>query len=134
MALFKDQNPDLMKDYDYERNSALGLDLDTIRSSSNKRAFWKCQTCGGSWEATFAERNRHKGCPYCSGKRVLEGYNDLKTRFPEIADEWDYEKNGDLLPTRVAPFSSKTAFWVCKRGHSYSMVIANRASQKQGCP
>ena len=134
MALFKDQNPDLMKDYDYEKNNALGLDLNTLSCSSNKRAFWKCQTCGGSWEAAFAERNRHKGCPFCSGNRILEGYNDLKTKFPEIAGEWDYEKNGGFQPTKVAPFSMKSAFWICKKGHSYSMVIANRTSQKQGCP
>jgi len=134
MSLFKDQNPEQMKEYDYEKNSAIGLDIDVISCSSNKRAFWKCQTCGGAWEASFAERNRCKGCPYCTGRRVLEGYNDLKTRFPEIANEWDYEKNGSFLPTMVAAFSMKSAFWVCKMGHSYSTSIALRTSQKQGCP
>ena len=133
MLLFKDKNPDLLDEYDYVKNDANGLDLKTISASSNKSAFWKCRVCGGSWESTFASRNRYRGCPYCAGKKVLKGYNDLRTRFPDIAKEWDYEKN-IILPTEVTSFSMKNVFWKCEKGHSYSMIIANRTSQGQGCP
>ena len=36
-------------------------------------------------------------CPYCNGVRVLVGFNDLKTTRPDLAAEWDYEKN-ELTP------------------------------------
>ncbi len=134
MSLFKDVNPDLLKEYDFEKNASLGLDLETISPSSDKRAYWRCQVCGGVWEASFAERNRHRGCPYCSGKKVLPGYNDLVTRFPEVAAEWDYEKNYPLTPSDVMPFSNKDAYWVCNNGHSYISKISRRTSQGQGCP
>ena len=114
MALFKDINPELLQEYDYTLNADKGIDLVMISQSSNIRVFWKCSKCGGVWEASFAERNRHKGCPYCSGKRILKGYNDLATKFPEIVAEWDFEKNAPLLPTEVAPFSNKDVYWICK--------------------
>ena len=134
MALFKDINPELLSEYDQTLNADKGIDFDAIRPSSNIRVFWKCSKCGGSWEASFAERNRHKGCPYCSGRRILKGYNDLATKFPEIAAEWDYDKNAPLLPIEIAPFSNKDVYWICKQGHSYISTISRRTSQGQGCP
>ncbi len=54
--------------------------------------FWRCLR-GHRWDAPPAERSqKQQGCPYCSGRKVLVGFNDLKTRFPEIAaeaDGWD---------------------------------------------
>ena len=35
------------------------------------------------------------------GKLVV-GKNDLETLYPDIAREWDYEKNGDLTPGKVS--------------------------------
>lgn len=134
MELFKDKNPDLMKEYDWEKNDARNINLDTITPSSNKKVFWRCCKCGGSWEARFADRNRRVGCPYCSGKKALPGYNDLATKFPDIAREWDYDKNGNLLPSDVTAFSMKAVNWICKQGHSYSSTIARRTAQGQGCP
>ena len=37
-------------------------------------------------------------CPYCSGHRVLAGFNDLASQHPELLAEWDWERNGDLRP------------------------------------
>ena len=30
----------------------------------------------------------------CSNQKVLKGYNDFATIYPELSREWDYEKNG----------------------------------------
>ena len=57
---------------------------------------------------------RGQGCPFCSGNKVLTGFNDLKTRFPLIAlqaDGWD--------PTTVASGSGKQFKWVCELGRSF---------------
>lgn len=46
-------------------------------------------------------------CPYCSGMRVLQGFNDLATVNPAIAKEWDYEKNDELSPEKITAGSGK---------------------------
>ncbi len=37
-----------------------------------------------------------------SSAKPIIGKNDLLSQFPNIAKEWDYEKNGDLKPTDVS--------------------------------
>ena len=59
----------------------------------------------------------------------------LADLFPQIAEEWDYEKNSPLTPELVAAHSGKKAYWICKNGHSYSSVIASRTGDDAcGCP
>ena len=44
----------------------------------------------------------------------------LAERFPELAMEWDYEKNGVLTPENVSYGSNKKVWWICpKCGQSY---------------
>ena len=45
--------------------------------------------------------------PYCGDRKVLKGYNDLRTTHPEIAREWNKERNGDLKPTDAIASSNK---------------------------
>ena len=52
------------------------------------------------WIATVKSRSINRtGCPYCSHNKVLAGFNDLATLFPEVADEWS-DKN-EKKPTEV---------------------------------
>lgn len=44
--------------------------------------------------------NTIRGCPTCSGLKVLEGFNDVAFHYPELAKEWDFEAN-EKLPTEV---------------------------------
>lgn len=39
-------------------------------------------------------------CPYCTGRKVLAGFNDLASLFPKLAKEWDAELNGAAAPYR----------------------------------
>lgn len=32
------------------------------------------------------------GCPYCAGKSLFKGENDLQSQYPEIAKSFDEEK------------------------------------------
>lgn len=34
-------------------------------------------------------------CPYCANRRVLEGFNDLASKMPELAKQWHRTKNID---------------------------------------
>lgn len=57
----------------------------------------------------------------------------LATRYPEIAKEWDYNKNGNLKPENIAPKSSKKVWWICSKGHEWQTTPSHR-SRGQGCP
>lgn len=58
----------------------------------------------------------------------------LQDLFPDIASEWDYDKNDLLLPTQVTAYSGLRVYWKCKTcGHSWRTDIASRASGT-GCP
>lgn len=59
------------------------------------------------------------GCPICAGKVVIPGENDLASQYPEVAQEWDTEKNGTLTPQQVTASSNRKAWWRCRLGHSY---------------
>ncbi len=101
---------------------------------SNLPVWWMCPK-GHEWEAKISDRTyKGGGCPYCSGKRVLPGFNDLASCYPVVADEWNYEKNGDLRPDAVTKMSNTSVYWRCKDcGHEWKARIADRA-QGKGCP
>lgn len=58
----------------------------------------------------------------------------LKECYPEIAKQWDYEKNS-CTPDEVAPYSNKSYWWKCpKCGYNFEARVANRTKLKRGCP
>ena len=88
---------------------------------------------GHEWPAVISSRVHGRGCPYCSGQKVLPGFNDLAYLRPDLAAEWDYERNEGKLPTEVTAHASSSAWWICPKGHSsYPMTIAHR-SRGRGC-
>lgn len=101
---------------------------------SNDKITWQCGK-GHKWEATVGNRVHGTNCPVCHGSMALAGETDLATLHPDVASEWDYDKNGELKPTQVRPGSSKKVWWICnKAGHSWDALIAKRALGSQGCP
>lgn len=53
----------------------------------------------------------------------------LETKFPNLAVEWDYEKNGNLSPSSVTPGSRLKVYWKCSIcGRSYAMRVSNRTA------
>ena len=125
-------NAKLMAEWDWEKNNDFGFDPKTLTLGNNKKAWWKCNK-GHEWQATIANRNYGYGCPYCAGKKVLKGYNDLQTINPKLASEWNYEKNMELTPSDVTPGSKRKVWWKCANGHEWQAVIANR-NKGCGCP
>lgn len=126
-------HPELAKEWDNERNGLLTPDM--VTAGSNKQVFWIGKECGHSWKATIANRVNGNGCPICSGKEILLGYNDLATKFPEIATQWHPTLNGDLNVTDVPAGSEKKVWWlcpVCKQ--AYQTSIYSRTSLKTNCP
>ncbi len=53
----------------------------------------------------------------------------LAEAFPDIAKQWDYEKNGNLTPDTVSSGSHMDIYWICPICHkSYKKKICNRTS------
>ena len=104
-----------------------------ISYGSGKKVWWVCKK-GHEYQMAPCARAKGAGCPICAGQRLLSGYNDLQTRYPKIAKEWDEEKNGGLQPSQVMPGTVKRVWWKCERNHSYMTTVASRTNAKSGCP
>ncbi|WP_259724978.1 zinc-ribbon domain-containing protein [Synechococcus sp. CS-1332] len=107
-----------------------GWDPSTVTRGSKQKHLWRCWL-GHTYRASIGSRTppRNSGCPFCAGKQVLAGFNDLATLFPEVAnqaDKWD--------PASVAGKSSKMMPWRCKKGHTWNATVVNRTGNSSGCP
>ena len=109
----------------------LPLTPDDISYGSNKVVWWRGK-CGHEWQTRVKARSHGENCPICSGSRVIEGINDLATKYPEIAAEWS-TKNLPLKPTMVSAGSHKKVIWVDKLGHEWTASVKSRV-QGSGCP
>jgi glutaredoxin len=104
-----------------------------VMARSRKSAWWRCEK-GHKWQEPVYKRTMFRsGCPYCGGRKRIEGFNDLATENPALAAQWHPTKNGDLTPQHVVAGSAKKVWWVCEKGHEWCAVIYSRA-QGSGCP
>lgn len=130
---------ELQDEWNYEKN--IGISPSEIAPHSNKKVWWICKKCGFEWEANPNSRSRGTGCPICGRKKNREALQltylrkggALSDRYPYIAEEWNYEKNGSILPSEVTPHSNLKVWWICKEGHEWQATINSR-SQGRGCP
>lgn len=79
-----------------------------VTPSSNEHVWWICEN-NHHYKTKPNARNSGKGCPYCSGRYVWNGYNDMWTTNPELAsllvdpeDGYKYMQN-----------SNKKVDWKC---------------------
>lgn len=119
-------NPELLSEWNYSKNE---IEPTEVAAGTKRKVWWRCNK-GHEWYALIPSRSDGHGCPYCSGRKVLPGFNDLTTRNPELAAEWDYEKNGDLTPDKVALKTHKKVWWKGACGHSWCAAVSERSS---GC-
>lgn len=123
-------NEKLMKEWDFKKNS--NINPENVALNSKKKAWWMCEK-GHSYLSRIDSRNAGTGCPYCSGNKVLSGFNDLATKKPNVINEWDYSKNDGLLPNEITAGSAKKVYFVCKKGHEYLMKVRDYYSG-YNCP
>jgi hypothetical protein len=110
-------------------DEADGWDPSLVPRGTSKKLSWKCLN-GHKWQATVSSRTgkTKTGCPYCSGRFLLEGENDLQTLFPEIAAE----ANG-WNPSQVNAGSTSKVEFKCPKGHLYETTIKSRTRRGTGC-
>ncbi len=90
---------------------------------------WKCPL-GHIYEARPQYRTvRNQGCPFCSGRKVFSGFNDLATTFPQLASE---AFNFD--PTTLTAGSNVKVEWQCSLGHIFKAAPHLRTgNNNSGC-
>jgi hypothetical protein len=121
--------PLLEKEWNYDKNGCLNPSF--VSYGSNKKVWWKCSK-GHEWAMTVKNR-RIQNCPFCSNRQINKN-NCLSKTHPDIAKEWDYDKNGCLNPENVVFGSHKKVWWKCNKGHKWIAAIEKRTRQKRNCP
>jgi len=108
-------------------SEANGWDPQEVHIGSHKKLKWRCRL-GHDWNAVVRSRLKN-GCPVCGNRRILAGFNDLLTHFPDIANEadgWD--------PSSFVFATTKRMPWICEDGHRWESTIKNRTQLDRGCP
>lgn len=124
------QRPDLLVEW-HSSNPAPW----EVAVRSNKKYTWVCQNKASHvFDMTANDRcnSKPRSCPYCAGKRVLIGDNDLGTTHPALSREWD--DSNTVLSFEVSAGSRKKVVWRCETGHVFKASVAHRAKRGQGCP
>ncbi len=125
--------PDLVVEWSADLNG--DLDPATVLPRSSRRVWWRCATDPAHvWQATVDSRSSQvTGCPVCAGTRVTP-QTSLAAAHPQVAAEWDPDRNGTRTPDTVAVHSKALAWWRCPAGHQWEAQIGARASHRSGCP
>lgn len=109
----------------------------TVSPASFKKYWWICPL-GHEYDANSANRtNNGAGCPFCSGNKVLRGFNDLETKRPDIAKQWHAAKN-TLRPFEVTFGAATKVWWQCPDDseHIWEASVNRRTGygHEVGCP
>ena len=127
--------PQIAEEWHPTRNN--GLNPDEIVYGTTKRVWWKCaKGPDHEWEAQVYKRTKSgRGCPFCAGRKVSVT-NRLDLQFPQIAEQWHPEKNGDLRPNDVAEGTNRKVWWKCPEGpdHEWENRVVARTASGRGCP
>lgn len=121
----------LAEEFDRIKNGE--VKADQLSPRTPRKVWWKCKK-GHSYKASVAKRvTRNDGCPYCSGQRLTYEFS-LEAKFPDIAMEWDYEKNFKKTPSDVHAGSNAKFWWLCNKHESYLATPNSRTGGGTGCP
>ena len=118
--------PEIAESWDYERNSG-SKSPGSVTAKSGSKYWWLC-SLGHRYQATVAHRTEGRGCPYCAGKKLLSGFNDLATKRPHLVSLWSPENS--VPPSLVLNGTGHIFAWKCNLGHEWSAAPV----WVKGCP
>ena len=126
--------PDLLKEWDYNKNT--NLDPEKLTIGSHKVVWWKCLKCEYEWKAMVKSRVKGNKCPASINLAIKPNKsNSFAYCYPKLLKEWDYSKNINLDPEKLTPGLGKKVFWVCLRcNYKWEATIHSRTNLKCGCP
>ncbi|RNF03895.1 hypothetical protein TraAM80_05493 [Trypanosoma rangeli] len=129
----KERNPCLdgrfVQLWDHSLNDPC-IDPKGVVASSNKSAFWRCPSCGTSFQARIKDMVADKAkCPSCS---LLNLHADFSKDENGLLQEWHPLKNGDLQPSQVKPTDHTKLWWLCMAcGHEWEATLAARLTRSR---
>lgn len=120
---------DLLTMYPQIAKDAYQWDPSKYSYASHSVMTWICSD-NHKWQSKIYNRTiGRRGCPYCSGRLVIKGENDLATLYPAVAaeaDGWD----ASLYPAR----SGRRVQWKCRNNHIWKTTIDKRTVKNTRCP
>jgi hypothetical protein len=119
----KIKNPMLASEWHPTKNGILKPEQFLV--SSEKEVWWLGK-CGHEFKGKIRARHRKKSCRVCSGKIVVLE-NCLATKYPELAKEWNKQKNGNITPYDVTSGMRRKVWWKCLTcGYEWEDFLYNR--------
>ncbi len=123
----------LLEQWDHDRNSKNGNLPDNTTLRSHKLIWWRCRMCSKgkvhSWQVFPKNRTKGKltrGCPCCVGQKLSE-CNSLEAVCPDVAADFDAEKNG-VSPAEVTSSASTEYSWLSDEPGAKKRTVAQRTS------
>ena len=118
--------PDLLKEWDHERNR--GIDPGSLACSSHKKVSWVCKA-HGHWTASISSRAaKGTGCLVCAQEeqrgqsRPKRGL--VKDEFPDVWRQIHPSRNEGIYVSSLTCGSHKKLVWLCQE---------NMESRPEGC-
>ncbi len=123
-----ESDPRLLSLWDFEKNE--GVSPSYVKKFSDKTFWWKCPE-GHSFPASPHVMSGGLKCPVCEKDSIKK--RSLAALYPEIAKEWNYEKNKGVLPEDVLPGSNQDVWWICPKGHDWHSIVVARTREYGRC-
>ena len=134
-TLTQSQHP-MMQYWDWETNATAGFDPSRITCHSTKRTHWICHECPRGqphrWQATASHVYKGRGCPFCTSRKICV-CNSLKSLHPDMAEEWDYDRN-EGVPEDYTAQSNISVWWRNSKRGSFQARISNRTYVRKPLP
>lgn len=126
-------HPELLDEWDYEKNDKLGIFPDKVSYGSKKKVYFICKE-HGSYLQTIHKRFLGHKCAICSNQKIILENSIVKTH-PYLLDEWDYETNAKLgyFPENYSYGTLRKVYWKCEKHGSYLQDIASKVYKNCGC-
>jgi rubrerythrin len=96
---------------------------------------WQCLLCNYTFDRSWNTTNKNLfDCPHCSGRKVNEANNSLIIN-PDIAKQWNYDRNYPIRPENIQSNTTKKFWWLCNTcGHEWEKSVHYRNQRNAPCP
>ena len=126
-------NHPLLAEWDEDANEKAGLHPENIKLRSHIQVNWICRKCPLGvlhlYKAMPNDRTtRCSGCPFCDAHKACK-CNSLQTHFPELVEEWDFDRNQGT-PEDYTAGSHKPVWWRTAQRGSWQQRIDSRTDRR----